>query len=99
MKLEQTFKVEEHHIAEAKRRIAALGRHDLNADLLAQALAEPAWQPPAGPDLIEARECAALAYEADCSFESARSCRAAKIDKSYAVQSALIAIKRSKSNG
>ena len=29
--------------AEAERRIAALGRHDLNGDLLAQALAEPAF--------------------------------------------------------
>lgn len=85
---------------EAKRRIEQVGikaeHHPSLWNLIAQALAEPAWTPPVDPDLIEARECAALAYEAMNEPRWARDCRDGANDHGGAVQSARIAIKRSK---
>lgn len=86
------------HREEARRRLVE-GGHNARpslAKLLAQALAEDAWTPPVDPDLEEARECAALAFEMAKSPETASDFRKGLSDNSFPVQSALIAIKRSK---
>lgn len=82
------------HRAEARRRL-----NDINVDvidILAQALAEAAWTPPVDPDLVEARECAALACDAVGNHAEAAAIRDNGSDHRLIVQSALIAIKRSK---
>lgn len=52
--------VTEAHRAEARRRLEADGLfyNQFHIELLAQALAEPAWEPPADPDTEEAAEIA-----------------------------------------
>lgn len=91
------------HRAEARRRLidamfAGYGSRAMDAaqDLLAQALAEPAWTPPVDPDLIEARECAALACQKAGASRGEELIRSEAADEWLEVQSALIAIKRSK---
>ena len=65
---------------------------------IAARLAREGWTP-VDPDLIEARECAALTFEADACPNTAEGVRAGREDDFRAVRSALIAIKRARERG
>lgn len=94
---------EELDSARAKEAIETCAAKTMFTDVIgiaitAARLAREGWTP-TDPDLIEARECAALYWEALGCPADARRARDGDFDKVGAVQSALLAIQRAKGEG